>query len=77
MLCSFITDPIAVKVQCGECLYETKVIRDSTTRQRCYIVLYESIAKMLCSFITDLIPVKIQCGECLCKTKIMTDSTKK
>ncbi len=32
MLCSFITDLIAVKVECGECLCETKTMRDGMKR---------------------------------------------
>jgi hypothetical protein len=30
MLCTFITDAIRGEVQCGECLCETKRMRDST-----------------------------------------------
>ncbi len=63
MLCSFITDLIGDKVQCGECLCETKRMRDWMKRQGCYIVLLESSGKILCSFITDLIVDKVQCGE--------------
>ncbi len=32
MLCSFITDLIAGKVQCGECLCETETMRDRMKR---------------------------------------------
>ncbi len=77
MFCSFITDLIAVKVQCGECLYETKIMRYSTKRYRCYMVLLESIPKMFCSLRTDPIVVEVQCRECLYETKTMRDSTKR
>ncbi len=76
MLCSFITDLISFKVQCGERLCETKIMADSMTSYGCYIVLSESIGKMLCSFITDLIVAKVQCGEGLYETKTMRDSMK-
>ncbi len=71
------TGPIAFKVECGECLCETKRMRDSMKRYGCYVVLLESIAKMLCSFITDPIAPKVKCGECLCETKRMRDSMKR
>jgi hypothetical protein len=32
MLCSFITDLIVIKVECGECLCETKRMKDSKER---------------------------------------------
>ncbi len=77
MLCSFSTDLIIVKVECGECLCETKRVRDWMKRLGCYIVLLESSGKMLCSFSTDLIIVKVECGECLCETKRVRDWMKR
>ncbi len=73
MLCSFITDLIAVEVKCGECLCQTKKMRDSMKRSGCYIVLLECSEKMLCPLWTDLIPPNVKCGECLCETKRMRD----
>ncbi len=65
MLCSSWTDLIVVKVECSECLCETKRMRDQMKRQGSYIVLLESSGKMLCSSWTDLIAVKVQCSEYL------------
>ncbi len=77
MLCSLWTDVIAVKVECGECLCETKRMIDWMKRYECYIVLLESSGKMLCSLWTDLIAVEVECGECLCETKRMREWMKR
>ncbi len=71
MLSSFPTDLIAVKVECGEFLRQTKRMRDWVNRYGCYIVLFQSIGKMLSSLWTDLISGKLQCGECLRERKRM------
>ncbi len=34
-----VTDPVAEEVECGECLCETKRMRDWMKRYGCYIVL--------------------------------------
>ncbi len=65
MLCSFVTDVIVVKVQCGECLCEIKRMRVWLKRYGCYIVLWESIGKALYSFKINLMVANLQCVECL------------
>ncbi len=67
MLCSFITDPIAVEVECGKCLCEIKRMRDRMKSEGCYIVLLESTGKMLYSLSTDLNAGKVEFGQCLCE----------
>ncbi len=67
---------IVVEAESGECLRESKRMRESLKTQGCYIVLLQSSGKVLCSFITDLITEEVQCGECLCETKRMRDSMK-
>ncbi len=77
MLCSSWTDLIVVEVECGECLCETKRMRDRMKRWGCYIVSLKSSGKMSCSAMTDLIHVKGECGECLYETKRMRDRMKR
>ncbi len=65
MLCSFITDAIVAEGKCGECLCETKSMRDCTKRQVCYIALLESSGKVLCFLCTDPDGDDVECGDCL------------